>query len=126
MSATSHELKGTWRTAMGKRYLAAEDLEDGQVLDLTITSVTREQAIDPGTKQPKDLITIHFDKTDRVLALNVTNARRISEMLGTPRVDKWHGGRIGLHREMAKAFGKMQPTLRVVTPKKQEAANVRA
>ena len=113
MSANSEQLRGSWRTALGKVYLAAEDFEDGQEMTVEIESVTREDVVDPGTKQPKTLITLHFKGTPRTLALNVTNARRISEIVGSPRVDKWPGHKIVLHREMAKSFGKMAPTIRV-------------
>ena len=113
MSSSGEHLKGTWRTALGKVYLAAEDFEDGQEMTVTIASVTREEVIDPGTKQPKKLITLHFENTPRCMALNVTNARRISEITGTPRVEKWVGQKIVLNKEEAKAFGKIMPTIRV-------------
>lgn len=113
-SNSDRSLRGTWRTALGKVFLAAEDLEPGQELSLEISDVTMEQTVDPGTKKPKELVAIHFTGTDRVLALNVTNARRISEAVGSPRVEKWKGHKIRLHLEMAKAFGKDQLTLRVM------------
>jgi hypothetical protein len=78
-----------------------------------IESVTRETVVDPGTKKPKELITLHFANTPRTLALNVTNARRITEIVGSPRVDKWPGHKIILRREIAKSFGKDAPTIRV-------------
>lgn len=113
MADDSEQLRGTWRTALGKTYLAAEDFEKDQELTLKIQSVTREKVIDPGTKETKLLITLHFEKTNRTLALNVTNARRIHAIAKTPRVDKWVGVEITLHIEVARSFGKMANTIRV-------------
>jgi len=113
MSSSGEQLRGTWRTALGKVYLAAEDLEADQEMTVEIERVTREEVIDPGTKQPKQLITLHFKGTQRAMALNVTNSRRISQIVGSPRVDKWPGTKITLHVEQAKSFGKMQPCIRV-------------
>ncbi|MCH9730650.1 MAG: hypothetical protein K0U84_13415 [Actinomycetia bacterium] len=113
MSSKSNELRGTWRTAMGKTYLAGEDFERDQEMELEIESVTREKVTDPGTNKEKQLITVHFIGTPRVLALNVTNARRISEQVGSPRVEKWAGHKITLMTEFGKAFGKDAWMIRV-------------
>lgn len=112
-SNSNQQLRGSWRTALGKVYLAAEDFEIDQKMTVQIESVTQEDAIDPGTKKPKKLLTLHFQNTPRTLALNVTNSRRISAIVGSPRVEKWPGHQITLHLEEATAFGKRQQTIRV-------------
>ena len=113
MSSKSESLRGTWRTAMGKTYLAGEDFEEGQEMTVEIETVTREEVTDPGTNKKKDLITVHFAGTPRVLALNVTNARRISAQIGSPRVEKWPGHKVTLTTEFGKAFGKDAWMIRV-------------
>lgn len=112
-------VKGSWHTAYGYKFLSSEDMEPDQQFTLVIKGVTREMAYDSKTKQEKQLISVNFEKTDRLLALNSTNAKAISEIAGSPMVEKWEGVRITLYLEFGKWFGKEQYALRVKAPAEQ-------
>ena len=109
----SEELTGNWRSYSGYSFLSSLDFEDGQEVTLTIEKVTKDQAIDPNTKQPKNVIAIKFVGSDRLMVMNKTNAKRITQITGTPTVEKWKGQKITIRKEPIKAFGKQQFCLRV-------------
>ena len=109
----SQELKGNWRSHSGYNFFSSLDFEDGQETTLTIKKVSMETANDPSTKKPKQLISINFNETNRLMALNKTNAKKITEITGTPKVDKWKGEKITLFKMPIRAFGKDQFCLRV-------------
>ena len=106
-------INGSWRSAYGKLYLSSDDLDDNQELNLTISLVTEEQAIDPGTKKMKSVVAIHFEGTDRLLAGNVANLK-IAELAGSNQCVNWVGLRVCLYKIYGTFFGKDgTPALRV-------------
>lgn len=109
----SEELKGNWRSYSGYKFLSSLDFEDNQETTLTIELITKEEAIDPNTKKSKPVIAIKFIESDRLMVLNKTNAKRITEIFETPQVKKWKGKKITIRKEPIKAFGKQQFCLRV-------------
>lgn len=109
----SEELKGNWRSYSGYNFLSSLDFEEGVEVNLTIEKVSMETANDPATKKPKQLLSIKFVGSDRLMALNKTNAKRITEITGTPKVEKWKGLQITIHKIPIRAFGKDQFCLRV-------------
>lgn len=109
-------IKGSWHTAYGYKFLSSDDMELGQEFTLTISGVTREMAYDSKSKQEKPLISVSFAQTDKLLALNATNAKSISEIAGSPMVEKWQGKRITIYVIKDKFFGKLQTALRVKVP----------
>ena len=108
------ELKGSWRTNFGYRFLSSFDFEGEQIIELTIKKVTKEMAIDPGTKKEKELVSLSFDETDRLMALNATNAKKLTEMYNTPIVSNWKGKKLRIHAVSVFAFGKKTKGIRVV------------
>ena len=120
----SESITGNWRNHYGFRFMSSEDMEDGQEVTLTISGCTRETAINPKTKEEKEMISLHFEETDRMMALNVTNAKTIQHLVGTPKVDKWAGATVTVYKDRVMAFGEMKSCLRVKRPTK--ARGVRA
>lgn len=110
---TGEPLHGNWRNALGYRFLSAEDIEEGKEITLTVKQVTIEEAMDTKTSQKKQLVSVSFDETERLLALNKTNARTIASVTGSPRMEKWAGHKITLYRDKTLAFGKTVPCVRV-------------
>ncbi len=108
-------VKGTYRRFIPSRFLAADDLPPDQEFDLTITGATLEEVEDPASRGKK-LVSLHFRETEKLLALNKTNARAIARITGTPVVEQWAGHKIRLRREMVRAFGEEVPAVRVVVP----------
>lgn len=114
---------GSWRTAFNYRYLSSEDMEIGAIVHLTITEVTREMAYDRDTKKEKPLISVWFKETERALALNATNAKAITEISGTSKVEKWTGTRIALTKTGETFFGKVGALrVKIPTPKREQPA----
>tara|TARA_R110002096_G_scaffold50015_5_gene131758 strand:+ start:11005 stop:11340 length:336 start_codon:yes stop_codon:yes gene_type:complete len=109
----SEDLKGNWRSYSGYKFLSSLDFEEDQENSLTIENITKEEAIDPNTKKSKSVIAIKFIETDRLMVLNKTNAKRITEIFKTPQVGKWKGHKITIRKEPIKAFGRQQHCLRV-------------
>ena len=112
------KVKGSWRTAYGYTFLSSDDMDVGQEKTLTILEVTKEDAYDRQSKQNKPLISVSFKETERLLALNATNAKAISEIAGSPMVEKWQGVRVTLYRTEEKFFGKTG-ALRIKSPPPQ-------
>jgi len=109
----SEELKGNWRSYSGYTFLSSLDFEDRQETILTIEKVLKEQAIDPNTKKPKDVIALKFIESDRLMVINKTNAKRLTEITKTPMVAKWKGTKVTIHKVPIRAFGKDQFCLRI-------------
>jgi len=119
----SEQIKGNWRNEFGFRFMSSEDMEEGQSVTLTISGCTKEIAKNPKTKEEKVLLALHFEETDRMLALNVTNAKAIQRLIETPKVDKWAGAQITVYRDKVMAFGEMKSCLRVREPRAKRGAD---
>lgn len=113
MTQHGERVHGNWRNQFGFRFMSSEDLEEGQTVTLTISGCTKEEAVNPKNKETKTLVALHFEETERLLALNVTNAKAIQHLIGTPKVDRWAGAQITVYRDTVKAFGETVPCLRV-------------
>lgn len=91
------------------KYLKADDLDgDDQFI---ITRITWERMKDDEGKE-EDKPVIYFLKVDKGMALNKTNAKRISEMHGD-ETDGWIGKKVTLTKEWVEAFGKADWAIRV-------------
>ncbi len=106
---------GSYRKFIPGRFLAADDLPPGREVTLTITGASLEVIDDPA-QRGKQLLSLHFEETPKLLGLNKTNAAAIARLTGTPEVEKWTGHKITIHREDVKAFGQTVPAVRVVVP----------
>ena len=113
---SDNQLKGNWRNEFGFRFMSSEDFDADQSVTMTISYCTKEIANNPVTKEEKVLVSVHFIETDRMMALNVTNAKSIQSITGTPKFEAWSGVKITVYRDMVKAFGKLQGCLRVKRP----------
>lgn len=115
------QVKGSWRTAFGYKFLSSDDMDIDQSITLTITEVTSEMAYDRQSKAEKPLVSVWFEETDRALALNATNAKSISEIAGTTKCARWAGVKIHLVKTAEVFFGKVG-ALRVKPATQREAA----
>jgi hypothetical protein len=64
---------------------------------------------------------LFFVGKDRPLVLNVTNANRITEIMGTDEMDDWVGKQIRLYVTKVDYQGQRVPAIRVESPKGQAA-----
>lgn len=113
-----------WKKLHNPDYLGAWDLQPGQELILTISTVQVEMVTgSDGKKEQCTVVRFAEKMVDKVtikpMILNVTNAKAITKAHGTPYIEEWQGRKIQVHVERVKAFGEMVDALRVrpVAPK---------
>lgn len=97
-------------------YLSAELLVEKKGLDkdqkLVIRGVLMEDVWNPRTKTEELKPVIEFVGTDKKLVVIKTNAMILSDLFGPKTLD-WKDRTIKLYATMVKAFGKLQPGIRV-------------
>ena len=105
------ELTGDYRRFMDKNYLGAWDVPDEGDLILTIDRAARDDVKNERGTERK--LTIHFVEDYKPMILNATNAKAISEALGSTKVETWPGQRIAIYTQKVTAFGGTTDALRV-------------
>ncbi len=105
------KVTGSYRTVIDPNdknrslHLAADDFDSsGKPVVLTITEGIKEEVTSPGNRK-KEMPVIHFKETEKGLALNVTNAKKITQILGTNQIEQWKDCKIALYRTTVNAFG---------------------
>lgn len=91
-------------------FLKAEDLQGKKPLLTIISAEVQEKDYGEG---PKKQIVLGFDKTDKILGLNYTNAAKIAELTGTEDFNEWVGTTIKLYQDTTKVNGVTKPCIRV-------------
>jgi hypothetical protein len=114
---------GHWKKLFPDQpYLGAWDFEDvdGGV-SLTIREIKVEALhTDRGDEQKP---VVYFEKTEKGLVLNKTNAKTIAGLYGT-NVDEWVGRRVELYATECQAFGERKECIRIkpTVPKEKPVA----
>ena len=74
----------------------------------------KEEVMDAQTNKKVEKTVAHFkDKDVKPMILNTTNKKGIETATGTIFLEKWAGKQVLLTVEQVKAFGKVQPALRI-------------
>lgn len=74
----------------------------------------KEEVMDAQTNKKVEKSVAHFkDKDIKPMILNTTNKKGIETATGTIFLEKWTGKQVLLTVEQVKAFGKVQPALRI-------------
>lgn len=74
----------------------------------------KEEVMDAQTNKKVEKTVAHFkDKDIKPMILNTTNKKGIETATGTIFLEKWAGKQVLLTVEQVKAFGKVQPALRI-------------
>lgn len=89
------------------KFLRAEDL-DGDVV-LTIRKITIEAIGNDREEKP----VISFRETEKLLALNKTNARSISEVADSDETDDWIGKQVILYPTKVQFRADLVPAIRI-------------
>jgi hypothetical protein len=99
------------------KYLKASDLsdKDGNPVDATVTisDAWVEEIEDRKTGRTEKKIGLSFEGKKKGMLLNVTNARRIAQLLGSGRTDDWIGKRITLYQTEVDFQGEQKPAIRI-------------
>jgi hypothetical protein len=96
--------------AFGSGRLNAEDLP-ARGVSVVIAEVKME-SVGQG-KEQKEKPCVYFEKTDKSLVLNKTNANRIAEVLGSRSTEAWIGKTIKLKKERVDFQGSLVDAIRV-------------
>lgn len=74
----------------------------------------KEEVMDAQTNKKVQKTVAHFKEKDiKPMILNTTNKKGIETATGTIFLEKWSGKQVLLTVEQVKAFGKVQPALRI-------------
>lgn len=103
------------------KFLKAADLNGGKV---TVEIESAEVQDNTYNGETKRQIVLTFVGKDKVLGLNVTNARRLSQLI-SPDTDEWPGYRIKLYVDQTDMEGKTVDCIRIF-PDLPEQTNERA
>lgn len=104
------------------KYLKAADLQGGKPVVEIEDATVQENTYNGETRKQ---IVLTFAGKEKVLGLNVTNARRISQLIGTEDYNDWIGYRIKLYVDQTEMDGKTVDCIRVF-PDLPEQTNARA
>ncbi len=113
--------KTHWKKLTNPDYLGAYALEPGKDLITTIQHVCEEKVIGTDGKK-EDCTVVHFQGNIKPLILNVTNAKTIEKIYGTPYIEDWAGKKIQIYTAKVKAFGEVVEALRIrpIVPKENK------
>jgi hypothetical protein len=101
------------------KFLKAADLNGGKPIVEIETAEVHENTYNGEVKQQ---IVLTFKDKEKVLGLNVTNARRIAALIGTTDFHDWPGWRLRLYTDQTDLDGKTVDCIRVF-PDLPEQAN---
>jgi len=101
-----------FRKMFDERFIGAWDMEGKKDVTVTIKSVKREELQANAGADASHKPVLYFEKTDKGMVCNKTNAKAIAAAYG-PDVDDWIGKKITIHTERISAFGEMHDALRV-------------
>ena len=116
--------KTHWREIKQTEYLGGHDLSDGKggfkEIAVTIKRAMKKKVQDIQGDSTDELVLEFADKT-KPMIVNVTNARAITKLAGSPHIEDWAGKEIVIGTTKVKAFGEVHDALRVrpYPPKKQ-------
>ena len=105
------ELTGDYRKFMDKNYLGSWDVPDGEDLVLTVDKAARDDVKNERGSEKK--LTLHFVEDYKPMILNATNAKSISEALGSTKVETWPGNKVAIYTTKVTAFGGTTDALRI-------------
>ena len=105
-----------WRKSFNPNFFGSWDIPQGQELTLTIDRVGEEQVTGPEGRVEVCLVA-HFRQKVKPLILNVTNAKVVTKVTGSPFTEDWAGKNIALRVETVQAFGETVEAVRVALKK---------
>jgi len=101
-----------WKKFFSYKFISAEEL-DGKEVILTIAEITTDEVYSQSARAKEKKAALKFRETDKMVILNATNARKITEIMGTPQVENWIGKRICLYPLAIQAFGQNVDAIRI-------------
>lgn len=103
-------------------WLKAADLQGGKPVVTIESAEVRENNFGNETKKQ---IVLHFEGKEKALGLNVTNARRIAELIGTTDYHDWVGYKIKLFVDKTEtATGQVVDCIRIFPELPEQPAHL--
>lgn len=101
-----------WKKLTNPDFLGAYALDPGEDKTLTIARAAKESFMGNSGKRDEGIV-IHWEENEKPMICNVTNAKAIEKVTGTPYIENWCGKRITLYAAEVSAFGETVDALRV-------------
>ncbi len=111
------QITGHWKKHRNPKFLGSWDLqrEDGTYFETVVTiKATTSEKIHNVKTNKEELTLVVVTKETKPFVVNATNAKAISSVAGSDRVEKWVGHRITLYVKIGvKSFGSVVDALAV-------------
>lgn len=104
-------MKTHWKRLVNPDYIGAYSLDEGKDLVVTLGEVKRLMVTSTGGKQEE--CTVAELKGQKPFIINVTNAKSITQVVGSPYIEDWQGQKITLFVSKTKLKGEEVECLRV-------------
>lgn len=101
-----------WKKLTNPDFLGAYALEPGEDKTLTIARASKESFIGTAGKKDEGIV-IHWKENEKPMICNVTNAKTVEKVTGSPYIEDWAGKKITLYIAEVSAFGETVDALRV-------------
>ena len=116
--------KTHWKKLNNPDYLGSWDFQPGEEKILTIKEVKRESVYNPSSSGKEECTVAHFVENTKPLILNVTNAKMIAKVWGTPFIEDWANRKIIVKVKKISAFGEMVDAVRVSSDRPVEEKEI--
>ena len=104
-----------WKKLQNPLYLGSYDFQPGEERIVTVKDVKREMV--KGQEGTEEHTIVHFTEGYKPMIMNATNSKMLTNLSGSPQVEKWIGTSFKLVIVKIKAFGEFIDALRIKSEK---------
>lgn len=104
-----------WKALTNPLYLGSYDFQPGEERIVTVKDVKREMV--KGQEGTEEHTIVHFTEGYKPMIMNATNSKMLTNLSGSPYVEKWIGTSFKLVVIKIKAFGEFIDALRIKSEK---------
>jgi len=104
-----------WKKLQNPLYLGSYDFQPNEERTVTVKDVKREMV--KGQEGTEEHTIVHFVEAYKPMIMNATNSKMLTNLSGSPYVEKWIGTSFKLVVVKIKAFGEFIDALRIKSEK---------
>ena len=104
-----------WKALTNPLYLGSYDFQQNEERTVTVKDVKREMV--KGQEGTEEHTIVHFVEAYKPMIMNATNSKMLTNLSGSPYVEKWIGTSFKLVVVKIKAFGEFIDALRIKSEK---------
>ena len=104
-----------WKKLQNPLYLGSYDFQPGEERIVTVKDVKREMV--KGQEGTEEHTIVYFTENYKPMIMNATNSKMLTNLSGSPYVEKWIGISFKLVIVKIKAFGEFIDALRIKSEK---------